>query len=101
MGTYRNRYENGEAGDYERLIEDAINRRYDCLVICGGNHFGPTERAAFFHIGRFMVPAGIRVIDIGEGWDTGIMDGRKYAFHLTSMARMEKNARKRRDGNGS
>ena len=42
VGTYRNRYENGEAGDYERLIEDAINRRYDCLVICGGNHFGPT-----------------------------------------------------------
>ncbi len=98
VGTYRNRYANGEADDWDRLIEDAVNRRYDCLVIDGANHFGASERAAFFHIGRFMVPAGIRVIDIGEGWDTGIMDGRKYANHLTAMARMEKNAMRRKYG---
>lgn len=93
--TYRNRYENGEAGDFWRLIDDAINRRFDCLVICGGNRFGATERAAFFHIGRFLVPAGFRVIDVAEGWDTAKDGGKKYAFHLRVMSRMEKNEERR------
>lgn len=98
--TYRNRYENGEAGDYRRLLEDAVNRRFDCLVICGANHLGPTERAAFFNIGRVLVPAGFRVIDVAEGWDTAVDDGRRYALHLSGMAKAERRA-ERRAGDGT
>ena len=93
--TYRNRYANGEAGDYRRLVEDAVNRRFDCLVVCGGNRLGPSERAAFFLVGRFLAPAGFRVVDVAEGWDTEASGGRAYAFHLRGMSRTERRAERR------
>ena len=102
--TYRNRYESGGSGDYERLLEDAINRRFDCLVICGANHMGPTERCAFFQIGRVLLPAGFRVIDVSEGWDAQGWDGegetgKAYANHISGMAKAERHA-ERRAANG-
>ena len=84
--TYRNRYANGEAG---------VNRRFDCLVVCGGNRLGPSERAAFFLVGRFLAPAGFRVVDVAEGWDTEASGGRAYAFHLRGMSRTERRAERR------
>lgn len=93
--TYRNRYESGGSGDYERLLEDAINRRFDCLVIFGANRFGPTERCAFFQIGRVLLPAGFRVIDVSEGWDAEGEAGRAYANHISGMAKRECHAEMR------
>ena len=63
--------------------------------MCGGNRLGPSERAAFFLVGRFLAPAGFRVVDVAEGWDTEASGGGAYAFHLRGMSRTERRAERR------
>lgn len=99
--TYRNRYDNGGAGDYRKILEDAVNRRFDCIVVDGIYRFAPTERAAFFDVARFLVPAGFRIIDVAEGYDT-LTQAKEYRVHIQHrLARMEANARRREANHGA
>lgn len=95
--TYRNRYESGDSGDYRRLLEDAVNRRFDCLVMDGAFRFGAMERQAFFNLARFMLPAGIRLVDVAEGTDTA-ENVKGFRNHIPALARMERRAEKERKG---
>ena len=90
--TYRNRYGSGGSGDWRKMIEDAVNRRFDVLVFDGAEHLGASERCAFFQLVRVMVPAGFRIVDAGEGLDSAACGGKSLGARVTQMARDEKRA---------